>query len=189
MKLLFWVTGYVQTAPFVTLCRCILYLKLFLLGGFTWIFEVLSFTFNDHAPSAWIWMIVDFFNCLHGILAFCVLILWRQRIRKELAGKQICCIICPAHWADVDDDEQVCLEGDEGNLAWPHISWCYQTVTNTQSCHQKQNLFLIDTIYQTSFCFCLLFGRQGKVRSYHKNFEMKFSLRYQMQSLTNTKKT
>lgn len=95
--------------------RCILYLKMFLLGGFTWIFEVLSYTFNDHAPSAWIWMIVDAFNCLHGVLIFLVLVVWRQRIRKELAGKRILCFMCPAKWANVNDEEEMCLES-EGNV-------------------------------------------------------------------------
>lgn len=60
-------------------------------------------------------MIVDSFNCLHGVLAFFVLIIWRQRIRKELAGKMICGYVCPGRWADVDDEEQVCLE-NEGNM-------------------------------------------------------------------------
>jgi len=50
---------------------------------------------------------------LHGVLIFFVLILWRQRIRRELAGKIILCIKFPNDWKDCDDDEQICL-GDEG---------------------------------------------------------------------------
>ncbi|KAG5672696.1 hypothetical protein PVAND_002805 [Polypedilum vanderplanki] len=92
--------------------KCILYLKLFLLGGFTWIFEVLSYTFNDHSPSAWVWIIIDSLNCLHGVLVFCVLILWRQRIRKELANQKILGFTCPSHWADINNDEQICLENE-----------------------------------------------------------------------------
>lgn len=92
-----------------------MYLKIFLLGGFTWFFEVLSYTFNEHSPSAWIWIIVDSLNCLHGVLLFCVLIVWRQRIRKELANRKILCFTCPSKWANIDDDEEeVCLE-NEGN--------------------------------------------------------------------------
>lgn len=94
--------------------RCILYLKLFLLGGFTWISEVISYTFNDHAPSAWLWVIVDAFNCLHGVLVFFVLVIWRQRVRRELSGQRILCVYCPSKWADEEDDEEVCLES-EGN--------------------------------------------------------------------------
>jgi hypothetical protein len=97
----------------VLILRCILYFRLFLLGGFTWIFEVLSYTFNNHAPSAWVWVFVDAFNCLHGLLIFFVLIIWRQRIRKELAGKRILSVYCPSKWADIEDDE-VCLD-NEGN--------------------------------------------------------------------------
>lgn len=92
-----------------------LYVKLFLLGGFTWIFEVLSYVFNEHSPSAWFWMVVDAFNCLHGVLIFFVLVVWRRRIKKELANKEILCYTCPSHWANVEDDEEeVCLES-EGN--------------------------------------------------------------------------
>jgi len=96
--------------------RCFLYLKLLLLGGFTWIFEVLSYTYNDHSPSAWFWVIIDSLNCLHGVLVFCVLILWRRRIRKELSKQKILGIRWPSSWANIDDDEEeeVCLE-NEGN--------------------------------------------------------------------------
>jgi G protein-coupled receptor Mth (Methuselah protein) len=89
-----------------------LYLKIFLLGGITWIFEVLSFIFNNHKPSAWLWDICDLFNCLHGVLIFIILIIWRQRIRKELAGKRILGFTCPSTWADIYNEEEMCLEGD-----------------------------------------------------------------------------
>ena len=87
-----------------------------LLGGVTWIFEVLSYTYNDHSPSAWFWAIIDSLNCLHGALVFCVLILWRRRIRKELSKRKILGITWPSSWANIDDDEEeeVCLE-NEGN--------------------------------------------------------------------------
>ncbi|CAG9809259.1 unnamed protein product [Chironomus riparius] len=96
--------------------KCFLYLKLLLLGGFTWIFEVLSYTYNDHSPSAWFWVIIDSLNCLHGVLVFCVLILWRRRIRKELSRRKIMGIRWPSSWDNIDDDEEeeVCLE-NEGN--------------------------------------------------------------------------
>ncbi|CRK91493.1 CLUMA_CG005159, isoform A [Clunio marinus] len=92
--------------------KCILYLKLFLLGGLTWFLEVLSYMFKDHIPTESLWIIVDAFNCLHGVFAFCILIIWRQRIRKELAGKTVCCYKCPTKWADVENDEQICLENE-----------------------------------------------------------------------------
>lgn len=121
--------------------RCILYLKLFLLGGFTWIFEVLSYMFNDHAPSAWVWMVVDSFNCLHGVLIFFVLIIWRQRIRKELAGKRILGIYCPTKWADVEDDEEVCLE-NEGNAAWMLLTRAGKLNLNSFTSSLSSHFFL-----------------------------------------------
>ena len=77
-------------------------------------FTVLSYSFNEHVPSAWFWMIVDAFNCLHGVLIFFVLIISRQKIKKELSGKIILGYVCPAKWANVDDEEEVCLD-NEGN--------------------------------------------------------------------------
>lgn len=90
-------------------------MKLFALGGVTWIFEVLSYTFKEHGLSAWFWFIIDAINCLHGVLVFLILIVWRQRIRKELAGKKILGITLPSKWANVDDDDEkeICLS--EGN--------------------------------------------------------------------------
>lgn len=142
--------------------RCILYLKLFLLGGFTWIFEVLSYTFNDHAPSAWIWMIVDFLNCLHGVLIFFVLILLRQRIRKELAGKTILFYTCPTKWANVENDEEVCLDCEGNNTAW--IQLFHPKVTNTTFHPANRPLTETNTPCIDLSCF---YFRQRKVRSYH----------------------
>jgi len=91
-----------------------LYLRLFILAGVTWIFEVLSFTFGEsQVPSHWFWIICDVVNALHGVLIFLVLILWRSRIKRELAGRKLCCFRCPARWADVDDIEQEQLAIDE----------------------------------------------------------------------------
>lgn len=89
---------------------------MFLLGGITWVFEVLSYTFNDHSPTAWLWMIVDSLNCLHGLLVFCVLIIWRQRIRKELAKRKILGYTWPSSWATIDyEEEEMCLESEGNN--------------------------------------------------------------------------
>jgi hypothetical protein len=37
-----------------------LYLKLFLLGGLTWIFEVLSFRFGKFDNNNWFWLVCSF---------------------------------------------------------------------------------------------------------------------------------
>jgi G protein-coupled receptor Mth (Methuselah protein) len=68
---------------------------------------------------------MDSLNCLHGVLVFCVMILWRQRIRKELANQKILGYTCPSRWADIDDDEQICLD-NEGEVECKEIDLFYK---------------------------------------------------------------
>uniref|UniRef100_A0A182JSW5 G-protein coupled receptors family 2 profile 2 domain-containing protein n=1 Tax=Anopheles christyi TaxID=43041 RepID=A0A182JSW5_9DIPT len=94
--------------------KCMLYLKLFLLSGLIWVFEILSFHMSEGlVPQSWFWIIVDAVNCLHGVLIFFVLIVWRQRIKRELANRWLFCFRAPARWAELKDDEQEHLH-DEG---------------------------------------------------------------------------
>uniref|UniRef100_A0A182Q2Y8 G-protein coupled receptors family 2 profile 2 domain-containing protein n=1 Tax=Anopheles farauti TaxID=69004 RepID=A0A182Q2Y8_9DIPT len=94
--------------------KCMLYLKLFLLSGLIWVFEILSFHMSEGlVPQSWFWIIVDAVNCLHGVLIFFVLIVWRQRIKRELANRRLFCFRAPARWAELKDDEQEHLH-DEG---------------------------------------------------------------------------
>lgn len=87
--------------------KCMLYLKLFLLAGLIWIFEILSFHVGDGPThQSWFWVLIDSINCLHGVLIFFVLIVWRQRIKRELSGRRILCFRAPASWSQLKDDEQ-----------------------------------------------------------------------------------
>lgn len=100
--------------------KCMLYLKLFLLSGLLWIFEVLSFHISEGlVPQSWFWILVDAVNCLHGVLIFFVLIVWRQRIKRELATRQLFCLRAPARWAQLKDDEQEHLH-DDGRESGKH---------------------------------------------------------------------
>lgn len=93
--------------------KCMLYLKLFLLAGLIWIFEIISFHVADgHLHQSWFWILIDSINCLHGVLIFFVLIVWRQRIKRELSGRRILCFRGPASWAQLKDDEQEQLAED-----------------------------------------------------------------------------
>ncbi|XP_037029890.1 G-protein coupled receptor Mth2-like [Bradysia coprophila] len=82
-----------------------LYFKLFILAGFTWIFEVLSYHFQKDFDISY-WFITDILNALHGVLIFCVLVVWRRRVRKELANRRIFCLRTPASWAENRDPEE-----------------------------------------------------------------------------------
>lgn len=54
-------------------------------------------------------------NGLHGVLIFCVLVLCRRRIRKELAGKRILCFMAPASWSQIEYPEEEHLNVGDGN--------------------------------------------------------------------------
>lgn len=95
--------------------KCMLYLKLFLLAGLIWIFEIISFHIGDgHLYRSWFWVLIDSINCLHGVLIFFVLIVWRQRIKRELSGRRILCFRGPASWSQLKDDEQEQLAEEGG---------------------------------------------------------------------------
>lgn len=90
-----------------------LYLKLFMLAGLTWIFEVLSYQFGGSTYNGVsYWLIADVINGLHGLLIFFVLVVWRRKIRRELAGKRILCFRAPASWAEVENPEEEQLNDD-----------------------------------------------------------------------------
>lgn len=92
-----------------------MYLKFFLLVGLTWIFEVASFMAGDNI----VWLFFDVINALHGFLLFLILVVFRARVKRELAGKRLCCCLhAPEHWRDnVDVEHQRLNENDdEGTL-------------------------------------------------------------------------
>lgn len=86
-----------------------------MLAGLTWILEFLSSYFksdnnhNNHPPFSY-WMLVDAINILLGLFVFLVLIVWRPRIRKELAGKRILCFYVPDQWANGGQTDEDCLQ-------------------------------------------------------------------------------
>lgn len=62
-------------------------------------------------------------NGLHGVLIFCVLVLCRRRIRKELAGKRILCCMAPASWSQIEYPEEEHLNIGDGKIARDKLSW------------------------------------------------------------------
>ncbi|VVD01573.1 probable G-protein coupled receptor Mth-like 3 [Leptidea sinapis] len=88
-------------------------LKLFLVMGISWIFEIASFA---HGESHIIWRIMDIFNCLQGVVIFLILVVLRRRAMKGLAGER-CCLLFTRPLADKlspddDADEQQILSDD-----------------------------------------------------------------------------
>ncbi|XP_038206470.1 probable G-protein coupled receptor Mth-like 3 isoform X1 [Zerene cesonia] len=78
-------------------------LKLFLVMGISWIFEIASFA---HGEKHILWKIMDTFNCLQGVIIFLILVVFRRRAMKGLADDRICLFITRpiANRLSPDDD-------------------------------------------------------------------------------------
>ncbi|XP_018395288.1 PREDICTED: G-protein coupled receptor Mth2-like [Cyphomyrmex costatus] len=83
--------------------KCLLYIKLVLVMGITWIFELLSFAVGSRMDEFWI--PTDLLNGLQGFIIFLLLVATRKRVRKLLAKKRPCGIAFPKSWAAYEDEE------------------------------------------------------------------------------------
>ena len=82
--------------------KFLLYVKLILVTGITWIFEVISFA--DDSKN-YFWISTDILNALQGLVIFLLLVATRKRVRKLLAKKKPCGIAFPKSWAAYEDEE------------------------------------------------------------------------------------
>ncbi|KAL2743950.1 G-protein coupled receptor Mth2-like [Vespula maculifrons] len=82
--------------------KCLLYIKLMLVMGITWIFEILSFAAGT---TQWYWIPTDILNTLQGFIIFLLLVVTRKRVRKLLAKKKPCGIVFPKSWTAYEDEE------------------------------------------------------------------------------------
>lgn len=82
--------------------KCLLYVKLIVVMGITWIFEVLSFA--DGSKNDF-WLPTDILNGLQGLIIFLLLVAMRKRVRKLLAKKRPCGIGFPKSWVAYEDEE------------------------------------------------------------------------------------
>ncbi|CAK1583626.1 unnamed protein product [Parnassius mnemosyne] len=88
-------------------------LKLFLVMGISWIFEIASFA---HGQAHIIWKIMDIFNCLQGVVIFLILVVLRRRAMQGLANEN-CCLLITRPLAEKlsphdDADDQQILSDD-----------------------------------------------------------------------------
>ncbi|CAG9134015.1 unnamed protein product [Plutella xylostella] len=67
--------------------RFLLSLKLLLVMGISWVFEIASFA---HGESHIVWKIMDTFNCLQGVVIFLILVVLRRRAVRGLAAANLC---------------------------------------------------------------------------------------------------
>lgn len=94
--------------------KCLLYVKLMLVMGVTWIFELLS---SISGASQWYWIPTDAVNTLQGLIIFFLLVVTRKRVRKLLAKKKPCGIIFPKSWIAYEDEECEVIGPEELELS------------------------------------------------------------------------
>ncbi|KAG5347764.1 MTH2 protein, partial [Acromyrmex charruanus] len=88
--------------------KCLLYIKLVLVMGITWIFELLSFAIGSRMDEFCFFFVripTDLLNGLQGFIIFLLLVATRKRVRKLLAKKRLCGIAFPKSWAAYEDEE------------------------------------------------------------------------------------
>ncbi|XP_075982999.1 putative G-protein coupled receptor Mth-like 3 [Anticarsia gemmatalis] len=89
--------------------KFLLSLKLFLVMGISWVFEIASFA---HGQVHIIWKIMDIFNCLQGVVIFLLLVILRRRAMQGLVSEN-CCLWISRPLAeklsphDDSDDQQI----------------------------------------------------------------------------------
>ncbi|KAM3962511.1 putative G-protein coupled receptor Mth-like 3 [Aphomia sociella] len=92
--------------------KFLLSLKLFLVMGISWIFEIASFA---HGEDHILWQITDTFNCLQGFVIFVLLVVLRRRAIRGLASEN-CCLLVTRPLAeklspnDDEDDQHILAE-------------------------------------------------------------------------------
>ncbi|KAJ8670443.1 hypothetical protein QAD02_001702 [Eretmocerus hayati] len=99
--------------------KCLMYLKLAVIMGFTWIFEILSaLTKGPVSPEEqeqWHWIVTDTLNTLQGVFIFILLVVSRKKVRKLLAQRRPCNLPFPKSWAAYADQEN-CAPPDPEEL-------------------------------------------------------------------------
>ncbi|XP_017768554.1 PREDICTED: G-protein coupled receptor Mth2-like [Nicrophorus vespilloides] len=85
-----------------------LYVRLFLIMGLLWFFEVISVALNNvHRILNYVWVVTDYVNVLQGVLIFLLLVVFRKRALRGLANKGFYCFQFPGMWKTFVDEEQV----------------------------------------------------------------------------------
>lgn len=88
--------------------RLKLCVRLFIIMGVTWIFEIITAILNESRPTLFvkiIFFLLDTFNLLQGLLIFIVLVVFRKKVRRALANKNMCGITFPNSWRYLEDEE------------------------------------------------------------------------------------
>ncbi|KAK7872659.1 hypothetical protein R5R35_002654 [Gryllus longicercus] len=91
-------------------CKCCLYLKLAVLMGISWIFEIISFIAGDWPFFTYV---TDVLNSLQGLLIFVLLVATRRRVLRLLVKRRPYGLAPPERWAEGPDDESEAMLPEE----------------------------------------------------------------------------
>ncbi|XP_073994351.1 probable G-protein coupled receptor Mth-like 3 isoform X2 [Rhodnius prolixus] len=80
--------------------KCLLYLKVFLTMGISWIFEIGSYIFELD-----IWHATDIVNCLQGVIIFIVMVATRRRVIRLIASNGLFSNCFNTNWQTIKDEE------------------------------------------------------------------------------------
>ncbi|XP_063703657.1 G-protein coupled receptor Mth2-like [Culicoides brevitarsis] len=83
------------------------YFQLFLVSGFLWIFELLSWFLKDNEAAQPFFEVTDCINALQGLFLFIVMVILRLHVRRSLAGTRIFCFTLPQKWSSLEDADDV----------------------------------------------------------------------------------
>lgn len=94
--------------------RFLLSLKLFLIMGISWIFELISSAADVPGHAAW--YLTDTFNAMQGVVILLVLVVMRRRAWRALYRRRPCGLRPPEHWgypASMRDRDDGCVTGTD----------------------------------------------------------------------------
>ncbi|KAL1512808.1 hypothetical protein ABEB36_002333 [Hypothenemus hampei] len=98
--------------------RCKLCIRLYIIMGMTWVIEVATFAANLHSSifEQVLVFLLDLVNILQGVLIFLVFVVFRRRVRRALANKNLCNIPFPSRWRQLEDEEMDEEEDKTNNI-------------------------------------------------------------------------
>ncbi|XP_021920009.1 G-protein coupled receptor Mth2-like isoform X2 [Zootermopsis nevadensis] len=109
-----------QSAPRLRCLRfkCLLYLKLFIVMGIPWIFELISVIVDK---STGFWLVMDILNCLQGLIIFLILVVFRKKALRGLVKNRPWGFNCPKRWAAGVDEESEGMLAEEEELSQTQV--------------------------------------------------------------------
>ncbi|KAL0269907.1 UNVERIFIED_CONTAM: hypothetical protein PYX00_007489 [Menopon gallinae] len=93
--------------------KCILTLRLFLLSGVPWIFDIISFSLEGVVELRYLWFVFDCINSGQGIVIFILLVACHKRVLRAIHSYKLCGLKWPDSWGQYEADSVAVSEIDK----------------------------------------------------------------------------